>query len=404
MEQAEDHNAVSSAYSPLVDSRADHERDLGYRPCHYFDYIGGTSTGGLIAIMLGRLRMTIDATMVVYQKLSAEVFTRPSSRLKRSLRNNSSATRRESLRKIFDKLMPEQPSSNEVREEFRSDSIRCKTIVCSIKSSQKKDFKEPFLFRSYDHWRMSYSPFERNPGNASVLGIQVVASATLGAPFYFKPVQVQESRYYDGAIELNNPSWEVINEVNLLNRKSGNAIHLLLSVGGGNTKSNTPKDVFGDKSLQQELNDISEYIDKKLTDESERQDFSYYRLDVDQGLQDVRLNEWKPKTTGESTLRRIESAFKNCLEKEKVRSKIHDCAQALVRIRLSRAQTVRWESFATGIRYHCPILPCGHQTKRFETRNELLDHLQIEHSIPPPDVEHYKEVQSLLNAGRVRSS
>jgi len=27
------------------------------RPCEYFDLIGGTGTGGLIAIMLGRLRM-----------------------------------------------------------------------------------------------------------------------------------------------------------------------------------------------------------------------------------------------------------------------------------------------------------------------------------------------------------
>lgn len=28
------------------------------RPCDYFNLMGGTSTGGLIAIMLGRLRMT----------------------------------------------------------------------------------------------------------------------------------------------------------------------------------------------------------------------------------------------------------------------------------------------------------------------------------------------------------
>lgn len=27
------------------------------RPCDYFDLIGGTNSGGLLAIMLGRLRM-----------------------------------------------------------------------------------------------------------------------------------------------------------------------------------------------------------------------------------------------------------------------------------------------------------------------------------------------------------
>ena len=33
------------------------------RPCEYFDLIGGTSTGGLIAIMLGRLGMVISLAM-----------------------------------------------------------------------------------------------------------------------------------------------------------------------------------------------------------------------------------------------------------------------------------------------------------------------------------------------------
>jgi Patatin-like phospholipase len=49
-------------------------------PCDYFDLIGGTSTGGLIAIMLGRLRMV--------RPLQIRVANR--SPLKNALRNTSS--------------------------------------------------------------------------------------------------------------------------------------------------------------------------------------------------------------------------------------------------------------------------------------------------------------------------
>ena len=45
------------------------------KPCDYFDMIGGTSTGGLIAIMLGRLRMTVDECIDEYLKLSPRIFT-----------------------------------------------------------------------------------------------------------------------------------------------------------------------------------------------------------------------------------------------------------------------------------------------------------------------------------------
>ena len=43
-------------------------------PCHYFDYMAGTSTGGLISIMLGRLRMSIDDCISEYERLGADVF------------------------------------------------------------------------------------------------------------------------------------------------------------------------------------------------------------------------------------------------------------------------------------------------------------------------------------------
>lgn len=61
------------------------------RPCDYFDLIGGTSTGGyelsssyllcanepdsIIAIMLGRLRMTVGECIQAYDKVGQAAFT-----------------------------------------------------------------------------------------------------------------------------------------------------------------------------------------------------------------------------------------------------------------------------------------------------------------------------------------
>lgn len=39
-----------------------------YRPCHYFDCISGTNTGGLIAILLGVLRFTVNEAIEVGEK------------------------------------------------------------------------------------------------------------------------------------------------------------------------------------------------------------------------------------------------------------------------------------------------------------------------------------------------
>lgn len=57
----------------INDSRPEEEEDL--RPCDVFDLIGGTSTGGIIATMLGRLQMTVDECEAAYLKLSRMIFT-----------------------------------------------------------------------------------------------------------------------------------------------------------------------------------------------------------------------------------------------------------------------------------------------------------------------------------------
>lgn len=44
------------------------------KPCDVFDLIVGTSTGGIIAVMLGRLHMTIDECIAKYEQVGGEVF------------------------------------------------------------------------------------------------------------------------------------------------------------------------------------------------------------------------------------------------------------------------------------------------------------------------------------------
>ena len=67
----------------LMENIALEEKRLGRRamndheplkPCDYFDLIGGTSTGGIIAIMLSRLRLNCKDCIAVYSKLAEQIF------------------------------------------------------------------------------------------------------------------------------------------------------------------------------------------------------------------------------------------------------------------------------------------------------------------------------------------
>ena len=49
-------------------------RDQIPKPCDYFDLIAGTGTGGLIAIMLGRLRLDLETCKEVYVRMTRKVF------------------------------------------------------------------------------------------------------------------------------------------------------------------------------------------------------------------------------------------------------------------------------------------------------------------------------------------
>lgn len=55
------------------------------KPCEIFDLIGGTSTGGLIAIMLGRLKMSVEQAIDEYRDLAKGVFSSRKSGIKEGI-------------------------------------------------------------------------------------------------------------------------------------------------------------------------------------------------------------------------------------------------------------------------------------------------------------------------------
>ena len=408
-----DPQAKSSAYSPLFNCLSDEglilstggtRSVLGYLPCHYFDYVSGTSTGGLIAILLGRLRRSVDEAIMEYKVICATVFGKASTPLNRLLTTHVSTDRKRIFEDQFDSLPPARlPSPQEQTGEFKSDYTRCRTIVCTGERSEDKGYQTPPLIRSYDR-RMSYTSgtqVEKNSSDANTSTIRHVAWATSAAPFQHKSIHMFEAPRYHALTSVNNPSWEVLKEVSLLSKESHDAIDLFLSIGSGNSRDSKSRTRFGGGSLRQDPVEISDVLHNKVGQESKAQDFEYHRFDVKEGLQNVRMDEWKPKLSGGITVGKIEMATKNYLQQEDVRALIQRYAVQLVEKRRQRAQTMRWERFATGTRYRCPLTnDCPTPKAKFNTRNDLMDHLRKKHNEPPPDVDHYQHIQRLLDQGR----
>ena len=144
-----------------------------------------------------------------------------------------------------------------------------------------------------------------------------------------------------------------------------------------------------------------------LSRSNQSQLFNYYRLDVKERLDTVRLDEWKPKQNGNDTLKRIIAATEEYLRDAAI--DLDKCAEALVNRRRNRCETMRWEAFALGTRYRCKVDPpcelkdANDKPITFQDRNELRDHFRIFHKMDLPDSVNYEKINKLLDKGRTDS-
>ncbi|KAH7021523.1 acyl transferase/acyl hydrolase/lysophospholipase [Microdochium trichocladiopsis] len=162
------------------------------KPCDYFDMIGGTSTGGLIAIMLGRLRMSVDHCIAAYISLSNDVFQKKSHRVKLNGKLQGrfdSATLERAIKQIL------KETGHDENVLLKDASSTCKVFVCAT----SKQTSDAVCLTSY-----------RTPRSTDLLSTTKVwqaCRATSAATTFFDPVAIgfPPEEFVDGALGMNNP-------------------------------------------------------------------------------------------------------------------------------------------------------------------------------------------------------
>ncbi|EXJ55530.1 hypothetical protein A1O7_08458 [Cladophialophora yegresii CBS 114405] len=235
-------------------------------PCDYFDFIVGTSTGGLIAVMLGRLRMSIDDCIKQYWLLSNKIFRPPRTRVpfqvysRRTLQEATQNVVQNFCRchgAVGESCMGEeylrQYDYGEATDGLDLDRTNktCRVAVVTVReggrtTSRGQQANVKVLFRSYNHRRREYRPdfieLEPNPKDleSSTLMIDEACSATTAAPTYFRTVEIRGRKYMDGGLLANNPAVEAWNEAKQMAVAPGQPMtvlaNLLVSVGTGRKK------------------------------------------------------------------------------------------------------------------------------------------------------------------------
>ncbi|KAH6990107.1 acyl transferase/acyl hydrolase/lysophospholipase [Ilyonectria destructans] len=256
------------------------------KPCEVFDLIGGNSTGGLIAIMLGRLEMTVEECIDKYIEISEAAFLPRRSKInllgrvrdRWNIRGRFSSA---ALEKEIIKLIDTRPDESGMESLMLKRGTSCRSFVVSI---AKEAPDTAVLLRSY--------PSLRDSGLKP--RIWEAARATSAASSFFDPIQIGKfgQWFTDGATGFNNPVNQVYDEACDIWADARTNIQCIVSIGTGEPRFKT----FGDdlKGLASTLVALATETQHTANMfERHHPEITHLRFNVRQGLQGVGIQEYK---------------------------------------------------------------------------------------------------------------
>ncbi|KAI1745266.1 hypothetical protein F4680DRAFT_401598 [Xylaria scruposa] len=279
------------------------DRDHPPKPCDYFDLIGGTSTGGIIAIMLGRLRMTIEECIDAYVSLSDGVFQKRKHRftLKGKIQGRFDTQALE--RAIKNILVMHGYSEDELLRDESDTS--CKVAVCAA----SKETGDVMCFTTYYAPRLSQCLFNSTK-------IWEACRATSAATSFFDPITIGvfKEQFVDAAaLGVNNPVysiWSQAQEIWGADRLE-ESLNCMVSIGTGMPCLKPFQDdvLHISKTLTAIATETEKTAERFRLDKFKLVESGlYYRFSVTKGLETVGLQESAKKADiAAATVRYVQS-------------------------------------------------------------------------------------------------
>ncbi|MCJ1424732.1 hypothetical protein MMC29_002620 [Sticta canariensis] len=168
-------------------------------PQHVFKLVAGTSTGGLIALMFGKMEMTVGECIKQYEKLSKNIFGKKQfwGRITLGLAPAKYSGNR--LRKCVRKLLSEHHLDEGLSMVNEADRVAC-AVICREHSSSSQ----------YSKLNPRAVPICSLPCKSNVsCKVWEAARATSAVPTFFPVVNIGDRFFADGGLAHNNPSFAI---------------------------------------------------------------------------------------------------------------------------------------------------------------------------------------------------
>lgn len=314
-------------------------RDI--QPCDVFDLLAGSSTGGLNAIFLGRMVMSVEDSIDAYCRIGAKVFEIPKDdqagggRTKKALRKLVSGPSQSRTVILMEEMMGVLADKHDVAARFNvEDKIEDEEyyddhswrVMLSV-TRKGRNSDDPDLIRN---WRSEV----QGQKNYTACVWEAASAVCAVLPLFQEHVRLEQhgDKLYAATKGRANPIADVLAEMKREKSLLGHDIACLVSVGAGKL---TPDDVVPERlKTAVEMMAAAEEAAERFVESGEGKELrdkeKYFRFNLPVDMQELGIDEC-------SDVEKVMVAVEKYIGHESVKGMLEKCAQQL-------ASTVRISS------------------------------------------------------------